>query len=220
MKKFGMINIGDTPITGIEKDVKKYFPQAAIYQYGALDGMSEEELQQNVNWNGNGHLLTVQLSNGKFIKLDKEKLVPYIQKTIEKAESQGILVNYIHCTSVFPEFKRKGILMEPGKILKTVAKEVKGKVLVCTPTKAHIPQVNSKWDAFGIKADVFAIEPFDYNLQEMINLKEKANGYKAVVLDCASYNMEFSKEIAQTYQGIIINALDLSLAICSTLVMF
>lgn len=212
MQKVGLITIAQTPITGIDKDINYFLPNRKIEHYGALDGLTEEEIQ-NVLAKENEHVLTAELSDKSFVKLSKEKLIPLLQHAIARSEENGNMINILLCTSLFPEFKYDGVLIEPGKLQGNMNYFVSQSANVCAlvPTKKHINQVKNKWKEINRKVDVRVMHPSAYQEKDIKSAEDDLCNYNVVILDCAAYNVEFTELLKKYFDGLIICPLDLSL---------
>lgn len=212
MNKIGLINIGDSPITGIEREKEIYLSDCEIWEEGALDGLAEDELKDFL-WRGAGDILTVERKSGKVIRLQKSKVTQLVQQAVERARHNGCNIFYLHCTGFFTDFYGDGLFIKPGEMLRTLAGQYQGKkkVAVLTPTDEHIPQVKRKWECLPYPIDIFAVSPFEYE-SSLNTFFEKTKEYDLLILDCASYGIEFVEKLKAGFKGIIMCALTLSFA--------
>lgn len=218
MKKIGLLNIGDSPILGIDKEKDTFLKNYEIVETGILDDLTDLEVEQYL-WQGEGPLLSVERNNGDFIKMAKEEIFPLIQEAIIKLENQGTQVIYIHCTSKFPEFDHEGLLIEPGKLMKNLVGMMPDSMetVIITPTEDHRKQVEEKWRPLGVIPKIFALNPVSYTSEEVANICNESQRYKTMILDCASYNLELLEMIGSKYKGIVIQPLSLSLDVARSL---
>ncbi len=218
MKKIGLLNIGDSPIQGIDREKEAFLGSYEVIEKGILDGLTDEQVSKYL-WQGEGPLLSVERNNGDFIKMEKKSIFPLIQEAINDLEHNGAKVVYIHCTSNFPEFNHEGILLEPGVLMKNLVSMMpqSPEVIILTPTESHRKQVEQKWKPLGLVPKIFALNPMAYTEKEVENICKESQNCKAMILDCASYNLELLEMIGSRYNGLVIQPLSLSLNVAKSL---
>ena len=213
-KKVALINIGDSPIAGIEEEIQYYFSDFEVVEEGALDGMSKAELD-GVLHRGEGDILTVERNDGSFVRLSKEAVDPYVGRAIERAKEQGCQIFYLHCTGFFPKLTHKGILIKPGRLLKSIVTQFSQEttVAILTPTPQHIGQVERKWSEAACRKTVIPVHPFDYR-ETILKKADEWSSYDVLLLDCTSYGMAFVRELRKYYKGLILCPLTMAFAQC------
>lgn len=217
MKKLALINIGDSPITGISEEIAAYLQGIELVQIGILDGLSEQEIA-GLLYRGQGDILTVERNDGSFIRLSKQAVHSYIEIAIEKAIHKGCGICYLHCTGFFPALRQNVLLVKPGELLKSVAGQFskETRIAIITPTAEHVRQVTSKWSQLSCQKVICPVHPLNYGdiLPQCISVLQEQD---AVLLDCASYGMDFVRKLGSYYKGIILCPLTMAFAMCAEL---
>ena len=215
MKKLALINIGDSPVSGISEEIAVYFQGVELLQFGILDDLSEQEISK-VLYRGQGDILTVERNDGSFIRLSKQAVHVSIEAAIEKAIHKGCEVCYLHCTGFFPSLQQNVVLIKPGELLKSVAAQFskETRIAILTPTAEHVRQVTEKWEQLQCRKVILPVHPLDYDdiLPQYASVLLEQD---AVLLDCASYGMEFVRNLGNYYKGVILCPLTMAFAVCA-----
>lgn len=219
MKSVGIIFLGMAPREDMTNEVRHYIPDCKICQYGALDG-ADDGLFEELEPEDNGHMLTTELPDGRFIKLDKKKLLPYVQEAVTRSENDGNKLNIICCTSIFPDFRHSGILLMPGKVLISMKQYIgdRTKIAALVPTERHCAQVRKKWETEGIDVDTFVLSPYDYTIEGLHTLCSRLEEYECIILECAGYTFEFTEELKGCYKGLVMSPMELTVRIAAGLI--
>ncbi|MGN0408422.1 MAG: AroM family protein [Bacteroides sp.] len=220
MNTIGIIFLGKAPRKDMYNEVRHYIKDCEIRQYGALDEVDDRQIGQ-LEPENNGHMLTTELPDGRFIKLDKKKILPYMQDAVTRAESDGNKLNIICCTSIFPEFQHSGILLMPGKVLLSMKQYIgnETKIAALVPTERHCAQVRKKWEAEGIAVDTLVLSPYNYTIDEMYSLRAQMEQYECLILECAGYTYEFVEQLKECYQGLVMSPMELTVRIAAGLIL-
>lgn len=215
MKRVALINIGDSPITGISEEVARYLQGIELLQIGILDGLSEQELS-GLRYRGQGDILTVERNDGSFIRLSKQAVHSYIEAAIKQAIHKGCEVCYLHCTGFFPSLQQNVVLIKPGELLKSIAGQFSKEtnLAILTPTAEHVRQVTGKWRQLPCQKVILPVHPLDYDdiLPQCASVLQEQD---AVLLDCASYGMDFVRKLENYYKGVILCPLTMAFAMCA-----
>ena len=86
MKKIGFITIGQSPRDDIMKDILPIIgDDIEILQKGALDNLSEEELEEIAPQSGDTVLVS-SLRDGRSVSMAEEKIIVHLQRCIDELE--------------------------------------------------------------------------------------------------------------------------------------
>ena len=90
MKKIGFITIGQSPRDDIMKDILPIIgDDIEILQKGALDNLSEEELEEIAPQSGDTVLVS-SLRDGRSVSMAEEKIIVHLQRCIDELEVCGV----------------------------------------------------------------------------------------------------------------------------------
>ena len=201
IKVFGAVTIGQAPRPDITGDVLAILGSGyRVVEYGALDGMTGEEIARLKPLPGDDVLVT-RLADGRIVQLAERNITPLVQQKVKNLFDQGIKVVVLLCTGHFPGFKANGVVLRPQKLLNDAAATLgRGKLAgVLCPTPEHIPQMKRQWSAIlGAEPQVKAVSPY----LGMAGVEQAARelreaGVQVVVLDCIAYTLEMKTRVQE-----------------------
>ncbi len=193
MIKLGLITIGQSPRTDAHKDLKEVFKEKIdIVECGALDDLDSHGLKEIYPKEGD-YVLVSRLRDGKEVKMSREKVIPIVQKCIEKLEKE-VDLNLLFCTGEFPEFQHKKPFFEPSYIIKNMVKSIiqkKESIGVFIPNEDQIDEAKTRWERDGHKAYVFPLSPYREKdkLEKLVSKMDFSN-LSILVFDCVGYTRE------------------------------
>ncbi|WP_282936784.1 AroM family protein [Paenibacillus sp. RC67] len=205
MGKLGMITIGQAPRNDVAPIIEKYLEhRAELVQVGVLDGMSKEDIEQNLHPEAGDYVLTSRLTNGDSVVMSREKIQPLLQNKIFELEQAGIKQILLLCTGVFPGLKGKSsYLIEPDHIIPPTLKAMVGqrRLGVIVPLEEQKDHLMPKYTPLGLNPFFAVASPYHNNLNNFhraaSELKDKVN---IIVLDCMGYTEEARELVAQASQ--------------------
>jgi len=200
MKKIGILTIGQSPRPDVVGEFSRMLGgEYEIIEKGALDDYSVEELRKRRVSPGERILIT-KLRDGQEIKISHDFVLSNIQKCIDYLEANETEITLLLCTGKFPEFKSKGLVVQPSEIVRgTVTASLRsGKLAVVVPAREQIPKARS--DAFGKDVEVYYDTASPYGsvneLKEMADRIAKEN-VDLVFLDCMGFTREMKQIVKQ-----------------------
>lgn len=205
MRKIGFITIGQSPRRDIMKDIESLLLQEIeIFQRGALDGLSEEELLE-VQPSPGQTVLASTLADGRAVIMAEEKILPYLQRCINDLERDGVDSILFLCTGDFGDvLSSKVPLLYPNRILNGLIPAICGKdgLIVFTPEETQKEEAARQWAKAGIKAEVMALSPYDGKREDFVRAGEAAALARGryILLDCMGYSAEM-KAVMQDISG-------------------
>lgn len=219
VNRVGLLTIGQSPRTDLEADFQRNLGGLEVWQFGALDDLSPRKIQGLVA-GSKGQILTTRLRDGQEVSLSKEKLLPLIQTSIDKAEKAGIMLKVILCTSYFPPFDTKGILLEPGKIMLNLVQTISpgAKLGVIVPSEGQQEQSKAKWRKAGKEVHTHVMSAYSKSDDLWkTSLKQDFAPYDALILDCLGYHSDFKNRLREFFGGVILLPLEITLKLCAAL---
>lgn len=191
-----VITIGQAPRPDITSDLKSLLPaEYRITEYGALDGLTRQQAQEQFGYRGRGELLITRMGgSGAALRVDGDKIMKQLQTCIHRAEADDADAVLIACTGVFPNYQHRIPLLLPGEAQRrhTLALARDGLIGVVIPKENQKEQITQWWRDSGADSTLFGIaDPYEdpRHILETA-LKLKAAGAKVLCLDCFGYTTD------------------------------
>ena len=190
----GLITIGQSPRVDVVPEMKPILGDVEIIECGALDELSRDELKCLAPREG-GYLLVSRLRDGSEIKMDREKVIPLVQRCIDRVERDVDVVGLL-CTGEFPELKSGKLLVEPSDILLKVVEALKIRKLgVVVPDPKQIDIAKAKWSKVSESVRVVSVSPYTEGIDELKRAGEQLRDCDLIVLDCIGYSISAKRTI-------------------------
>ena len=195
------ITIGQTPRVDITADVTGLLgPDVELREYGALDGLSLEEVQASYHPAPGDELLVSRMRDGSQAQMTQSFVIPRVQACIDQAQDEGADVIVLYCTGVFPAFRHRGIFIEPQPLLHSTVRCLADgrRVGVLVPTQAQVAQAYEFWGASGVDVTVAWASPY-LAFDEVVRVgRELASQDVAFVCsDCMGYSLAMKRAIEE-----------------------
>jgi len=117
MPKIGMITVGQSPRSDIAPAMSRIIgPGVEILQQGALDGLSEAEINDLAPQSAEMRLCT-RLTDGRQVVVVKEKILPLMQSKIDALNQASVDLIVFLCTGHFPQFDSRCLIVEAQRIV-------------------------------------------------------------------------------------------------------
>jgi protein AroM len=152
MKKIGMLTIGQSPREDIVSVMRRYLTQEVeILQRGALDDLDLSRMAELQPQAGQPALVT-RMRDGTGVQLNREKILPLMQREIHALVKEGAELVTLLCTGDFPELATGRMILRPGRLLHNVIMALaKGiRLGVVMPSASQIPLAQEKWKALDV----------------------------------------------------------------------
>lgn len=210
MKKLLSITVGQSPRDDVFDIIGPVLNNYKIIEEGALDGLSENYIKNNLYPDDGDFILESRLNNGKYVIFSKEKIISRIQKIIDKRQDEVDLI-LILCTGKFKEeFKTSKPIFFPIDITKGVMPKLVGdrKLLVVNPDKSQIPQSKKIWNEIVKNTFYFDISPYYEDLRRLNDLVNyiKKTDIDIVLLDCMGYKSEIKEHLINKTDAMVIQS--------------
>ena len=102
MFTIAVITIGQSPRPDITSDLRKLLPEGVcMTEYGALDGLTRQQAEEQFGYRGRGELLITRMGgSGSSLKVDGDSIMGQLQTCICRAQEDGADAALIACTGV------------------------------------------------------------------------------------------------------------------------
>jgi protein AroM len=200
MKKIAIITIGQTPRIDLTPDIATIFDaQAELVEYGALDLLSAAQIEADFHVCVGDEILVSRMRDGKEVMFTQRYVIPKIQACITQAEADGCDASILCCTGVFPVFIHRCLLIEPQKIIHSLALNLSQgqQIGVCVPHENQVNQAVELWKKRGLSIQAIPVSP--YGEQEVIGERVRKafaeTNLAFICLDCIGYSTEMKREV-------------------------
>jgi protein AroM len=212
--KLGVLTIGEAPrpdaLTG---DMQSALgPQFELVERGALDGLTDAEVEALSAGPGDYVLITLRAS-GQSVRLGKPQILPLVQRQINRLEREhGVAGTILMCTGAFPAFQHDRFLMQPQQALYNVVLGLAagGRPGSLTPLPAQVEQTRRKWAEFGaadsvvVTASPYGEDPVGAVASGARQAREE--GAAVLFMDCFGYTLPMKEAARQAFGGPVVLA--------------
>ncbi len=190
--KVGIVRIAHSGAEGVKEEIEKLLgPNFEVIEKGALDPYDYKDIVDKFKPVDGGEILTSNLRTGETVIMNSEKVFQEIKRRISEFEAEGVEKILLFCTGFFTGISYKGILIEPGKLVKSVISGLNIKnigVIVPEPEQA----IETMRDYKEFNPTIVAASPYkDINLLKSA-AKDLGNSkdISVIVMDCMGFTME------------------------------
>ncbi len=194
----GLVTIGQTPRPDLEKEFRKYAPDAEIRMVGALDGLSRGEVAALEAARGDYPLHT-RLADGSTVDIPLMTLLPRVEMQARRLAESGARLVVVLCAGGFPDVDCPVPVLLPGKLLPGVMSAVSRtrRIGVVTPVAGQVPAAKAKWEADGFHVRVTFASPYRHSEISRAADDMADPRLELVVLDCMGHHPEYREEFAR-----------------------
>lgn len=195
MKKIGFITIGQSPRDDIMKDILPIIgDDIEILQKGALDNLSEEELEEIAPLSGDTVLVS-SLRDGRSVSMAEEKIIVHLQRCIDELEVCGVSGIMFLCTGDFKDLLTAHVpLIYPNRLLRAIIPAIcdRKRLVVLVPEEEQKSEAMAQWEGIGMETSVFSISPYTAAEEDFaaLALTLKEVDCDCVLMDCMGYSAE------------------------------
>ena len=187
------ITVGQSPRTDMTCDlVQRLADNLELVEYGALDGMTLEQVESELKPEPGEEVLVSRMSDGRQATFSGDKVVPLVQAKIDQAEADGCRAIIVLCTGSFPELRHTVPLIFPQPLLHSNARALAGgrRVAVMVPDPSQIEQAREWWSMCGVEVDIVSASPdqgIDGVTRAAATLKGADDAF--LCLDCMGFTL-------------------------------
>jgi protein AroM len=211
-QKIAFVTIGQSPRRDMVDEMVEiisrfhYGASLSIVQYGALDNLSKAEIE-GLQPGGSDEILVTRLASGEAVRVSERKLVPHVQKAVERAAQGGSLV-VVLCTGSFSQLYSQGSIIFPDQVFLSYCLSVlsKGTLGIIVPDPSQIEQRLLLWKetaaakAGEITFEIRAASPYKESSVAVEAAAADLGACDLIALDCMGYTLE-AKNIARQTSG-------------------
>lgn len=190
MAKLGFLILGQTPRPDIEKTYRQYLPDVEFYYAGALDGLTNEEIDVLASAPKTYPLLAL-LNDRSSREIDMSALLPRLEQQAEKLKDAGAEVLVLMCAGQFPDLNIDIPVIYPQRVVTAIASGISAKknLRIISPNEGQLPVALQNWQAAGFSVSGMSASPLDPEaLTRAVTLLEsQSEPADCLILDCMGF---------------------------------
>jgi protein AroM len=199
MSRIGFVTIGQSPRNDILASMIPASFSQDIVQYGALDNLTEEEIEVLQPDSSETPFVT-RLTNGTEVLVSKDRLMPRLQRAVDYAVDAGAIPVVILCTGSFPHISASVPIIFPDRILQSTVDAIlpEGTIGVIMPHIDQMDLMQRKWASETRSMVGNAASPYTApeNLAEIAQQLER-EGADLIVLDCMGFTSDMKRAVQE-----------------------
>lgn len=205
MRRIAGITVGQSPRCDMTGDIRAHLaPGLELVEYGALDGMTPEDVGRQLAPDEGDEVLVSRMRDGQQAVFSGTKVVPLVQRRIDEAEAAGADAVVVLCTGSFPALRHTVPLVFPQPLFHSVARALAGgsRIAVMVPDPAQIEQARTWWGDAGMDIEVACASPYrGVEGVERAAAALRGSGCSFLCLDCMGYTCRM-REAARRASGL------------------
>lgn len=219
--KIGFVTIGQSPRTDIIPELTQDLSaNLESIEAGALDDLTRDDIARLAPKKGDYTLVT-RMRDGTDVTIARKRIVPLVQKQLDKMAQDGAATVALLCTGEFAVLKSKIPLLEPDRLLDGVVPGImkKGLLGVMVPSSNQLIQAKKRWSKLGLRPHVEAASPYK-DLGEIENAATRLAQVNPslIVMDCMGYSRKMKEIVRERTQKPIVLARSILAKIITELV--
>lgn len=205
MRTIGVVTIGQSPRTDVVPEIERLVCGAnnshdvTFLEKGTLDGLTADDIE-SLAPKDEKDLLITRLRNGTEVAVDKQLIIPRVQRAIVQLNDEGAEIIALLCSDEFPPFRSEAPLILPARLLSGVLSSItiEGQLGVMVPSEKQVEAIAQAYRRLGFPAIAVGASPYG-GRDAIINAANRLKGEVAlVVMDCFGYNLEMKKQVSKT----------------------
>ena len=199
-KLIGALTIGQSPRPDILCDIAPVLScKADILEAGALDGLTDEQVEQLAPVGEEAFLIT--RFNGRTVRIAERHMFSRLQKKVDELENRGVQMILILCTVRFNAFQSAIPILSPGSIISAVvpACSRNSSIGVLVPEEGQVDELRKAWEQVVSKVKLINASPYG-SAEELRKAAESlgAENIDLIVPDCMGYTQAIKDLVAET----------------------
>jgi protein AroM len=210
----GVLTIGQSPRADrLGDDVRAVLgPRTRVVERGALDGLSDEEIDRLTPAGGDYRLITL-LRSGRAVEIGKPAILERLQRQIAHLEQEDAVdATMLLCTGAFPPFAHRKPLLLPQEALYGVVAGLAagGRIAALIPLEQQREQALRKWEERGI-TDVALYPASPYGNDPTAGIERASDQARrdsatALFMDCFGYDLAMKAAARRHFGGPVVLA--------------
>jgi protein AroM len=188
-------------------------PGFRVLERGALDGLSDVEVDDLAPRDTSEYRLVTLLRSGRAVEIGKPAILQRLQAQIWDLEQhEQVDATLLMCTGAFPRFEHRRPLLAPQEALYGVVSGLAGSegIGALIPLESQRAQALSKWNEYGVaSARVFPADPYGADpLGAIAAASEAARsaGVAVLFMDCFGYDLAMKAAAKRGFGGPVLLA--------------
>jgi protein AroM len=211
----GVLTIGQSPRADrLGEDLQTVLgPNTKVVERGALDGMSEQEVERIAPNSPSDYRLITLLRSGRSVEIGKLAILHRLQEQILDLEfNEGVDATLLMCTGAFPSFEHSKPLLLPQEALYGAVTGLasSGSIGALIPLESQREQSLRKWQERGVSnVRIFPASPYADDATAAIENAGHAAREAGVVLlfmDCFGYDLAMKSAARRSFGGPVVLA--------------
>lgn len=198
MQRVGLVTIGQSPREDI---VASMFDQSAalhFIEHGALDALSLAQIEQLQPQEQELPLVS-RLRDGTEVVIAKERLIPHLQRAVDRAVQDGATLAVILCTGEFAKLAPSIPAIYPDRVLAHTVEAIlpAGTIGVMLPHEGQMSMMSRKWSSATRRFIGTVVSPYSGSDELAVHAaKLRDAGSAMIVLDCMGFDGAMKKVVA------------------------
>lgn len=204
MPKIGMITVGQSPRNDIAPAMSRIIgPGIEIIQKGALDGLSDTEIDELAPISAEIRLCT-RLADGRQVVVVKEKILSLVQAKIDDLNQASVELIVFLCTGHFPRFESRCLIAEAQRIVdKCIEALVDDRYTlgIVVPLAEQLAQARQSLSHITSKIHVVSASPYgSLETVQQAAAELYRNQVDLVVLHCMGFSSDHRQVMREVTQ--------------------
>jgi protein AroM len=190
----GVVTIGQTPRSDLERAFQAHAPGASVLIRGALDGLSSEDIDA-LAARPTDYPLLVRLTDGSTREIPLEEIHPLVSERVRNLSALGARAVVVACAGGFPDVACDVPVLLPGRILPAVVAAITRdrRIGVVAPIRSQVPAALRKWSSDGFDPVVTWASPVVPGEIEAACARLDDPTLALVVLDCFGHDDDYAR---------------------------
>jgi protein AroM len=199
MRKVGLVTIGQSPREDIVNSMFDRSTPLRLIEHGALDELSLDEILELQPVPGELPLVS-RLRDGTEVVIAKERLIPHLQRAVDRATTDGATLAVILCTGEFTRLCPSIPAIYPDRVLSHMVEAVlpSGALGVMLPHEGQMAMMREKWCSPTRRFIGTAISPYTARAELAEHARRLRDEQAAmIVMDCMGFDTEMKRTVAE-----------------------
>ena len=192
----GILAIGQSPRPDFERIFRRALPETHLIVRGALDRLSQPEIEALAASGGPYPLFTI-LRDGSTREISLFPIARLLETCVTEVAAAGASIVVVMCAGDFPDLQSPIPVLYPGRILPAVARGVcrTDRLGIVVPNAAQVESAVTHWRTKGFAAHAAVASPLDPAALDRAAESLRALALELIVLDCLGFPPEAARRV-------------------------